>query len=177
MTTHTRYAAVPLALHWLMAVALIAQLALGFWMVDLPKTPPGLRAGWFNVHKSIGILLGLFVLLRLAARWRWAAPPHPASLPRWQHHLAGLTHAVLYVAMIVLPLSGLLGSGFTPYPVKFFGLALPRWTEPWPAAKEFCSELHEAAAWAMVAALALHVAGAAWHLLRRDGIGRRMGLG
>lgn len=174
--TSSRYATVPMALHWLMAVALIAQLALGFWMIDLPKSPPGLRAGWFNLHKSIGILLGLAVLLRLAARWRWPAPPHPASLARWQHHAAGITHALLYVGMVMLPLSGLLGSGFTPYPVKFFGFALPRWTEPWPAAKDFCSGLHFAAAWLVVAALALHLAGAAWHLLRGDGIGRRMGL-
>lgn len=171
-----RYAPAPIALHWLMAAVLLAQLALGLWMVDLPKTPPGLRAGWFNVHKSIGILLGLLVLLRLAARWRWRAPAHPGWLPRWQHHAAALTHAVLYLCMVVLPLSGLLGSGFTPYPVKFFGLALPRWSEPWPAGKDFCGELHEAAAWLLITALALHVAGAAWHLLRGDGIGRRMAL-
>lgn len=173
---NARYATVPTALHWLMAALLIGQLALGLWMVDLPKSPPGLRAGWFNLHKSIGILLGILVLLRLAARARWPAPAHPDWLPRWQHHLAAFAHAVLYLTMVALPLSGLLGSGFTPYPVKFFGLALPRWSEPWPAAKDLCSQIHEAAAWLLMGALLLHVAGAAWHLLRGDGIGRRMGL-
>jgi cytochrome b561 len=177
MTSPPRYAPVPIALHWLMAALLIVQLALGLWMIGLPKSPPGLRAGWFNVHKSIGMVLGLLLLARLVARWRWPAPAHPATLPRWQHHAANLTHALLYLCLLVMPLSGLLGSGFTPYPVKFFGLALPRWTEPWPAAKDFCSALHQATAWLLLAALALHLAGALWHLARGDGIGRRMGLG
>lgn len=174
MTNASRYAPVPIAFHWLMAVLVIAQLALGLWMIDLPKSPPGLRAGWFNVHKSIGMVLGLLVLLRLLARWRWPAPAHPAWLPRWQHHLANLVHTLLYVSLVVMPLSGLLGSGFTPYPVKFFGLALPRWTEPWPAAKDLCSAVHLATAWVLLAVLAIHLAGALWHLARRDGIVRRM---
>lgn len=171
-----RYAPPSIALHWLMAIALLAQLALGFWMVDLPKEPPGLRAGWFNWHKSIGITLGLLVLLRLAARWRWTAPALPRSVPAWQQRGAGLTHAVLYLCMLVMPLSGLLGSGFSPYPVRWFGLVLPRWSQPWPEAKALCSQVHEAAAALLLATLALHVLAAVWHLLQRDGIGRRMGL-
>lgn len=172
----SRYAPVPIALHWLMAAGLLAQLALGFYMVGLPDEPRGVQVGWFNLHKSIGILLGVALLLRLIARWRWRAPAPAAGLPRWQQQAAGMTHALLYLCMVALPLSGLLGSGFTKYPVKFFGIALPRWTDPWPAAKEICSQVHQAAVWLLLAALLLHVAGAAWHLLRGDGIGRRMGL-
>lgn len=175
--TSSRYATVPMALHWLMAIALLAQLTLGFWMVSLPDEPPGVQVRWFNLHKSIGMLLGVAVLLRLVARWRWRPPAPPAALPRWQQQAAGVTHALLYGCMVVLPVSGLLGSGFTKYPVKFFGTALPRWSDPWPAAKSLCSAVHEAAVWLMLAALVLHIAAAAWHLLQGDGIGRRMGLG
>jgi len=175
--TMTRsYSPASIALHWLMAIALMAQLALGFWMVDLPKEPPGLRAGWFNWHKSIGMVLGLLVLLRLWVRWRSGSPGWPATLPRWQQRAAEATHGLLYLCMVTLPLSGLAGSSFSPYPVRFFGLALPRWTEPWPQAKAWCSTVHEASATVMLAILALHVAAALWHLLRGDGIGRRMHL-
>jgi cytochrome b561 len=45
-----RYGSVAIALHWLVAVFALAQIALGWWMLDLPKTPPGPRADWFNLH-------------------------------------------------------------------------------------------------------------------------------
>lgn len=169
-----RYAPVPVALHWLMAIALLGQVALGFYMVGLPDEPRGIQVGWFNLHKSIGILLGVSVLLRLAARMRWTPPALPAALPRWQAQGAAFVHALLYLCMVALPLSGLLGSGFTKYPVKFFGLELPRWTEPWPAAKALCSQIHVATVWLLLAALVLHVAAALWHALRRDGTLQRM---
>ena len=67
-----RYSRAAIAMHWILALALFAQLALGWWMLDVPKSPPGVRAGWFNLHKSIGITLALFVLVRLS--WRLAHP-------------------------------------------------------------------------------------------------------
>ena len=60
-----RYNRVMVLLHWALALGLIAQLGLGLWMEEIPKDPPGVRAYWFNLHKSIGILLGFLVLWRL----------------------------------------------------------------------------------------------------------------
>src|SRR5512133_917374 len=104
------YTRVAIALHWVLAAALFAQLALGWWMIDLPKSPAGLRAGWFNVHKSIGITIALVVLAR--AVWRATHPVAGAPLPRWQRAAARLNHAALYACMLVIPLSGYLGSTF-----------------------------------------------------------------
>ena len=53
-----RYDTVAVFLHWVVAMAILIQLALGWWMIELPKSPPGLRAGWFNVDKSIGVTIG-----------------------------------------------------------------------------------------------------------------------
>jgi len=64
-------------MHWILAIALFAQLALGWWMLELPKSPPGLRAGWFNVHKSIGMTIGLLMLARLGWRLSHVAPALP----------------------------------------------------------------------------------------------------
>src|SRR5207245_2618538 len=63
-----RYDKLAITLHWVVAALVLCQISLGWWMLDLPKSPPGLRAGWFNVHKSIGLTIGLLVLFRLA--WR-----------------------------------------------------------------------------------------------------------
>lgn len=171
-----RYTRIAVALHWIVAMLLLAQLALGWWMLELPKSPPGLRAGWFNVHKSIGIVLFMVVLLRLAWRTAHLAPGHDA-LPAWQRHAAQATHALLYACMLVLPLSGYLGSSFSGYPVRFFGIVLPEWTAAWAAGKQFMSSLHFATVCVFMGLIALHTAAGLWHWLwRRDEIGSRMGL-
>lgn len=154
-------------LHAAMALGLICQLALGWWMLDLPKSPPGLRAQWFNLHKSIGLTLGLLWLARLG--WLWWRPEMPVHpIAAWQRAAARLNHALLYLCMGLLPLSGLLGSGFSPYPVRWFGVELARWSAPWPEAKAACSLAHEALAWLMAAAIAAHLAGVLWHALAGD---------
>jgi cytochrome b561 len=169
------YSRVAIALHWLIALALLADLVLGWWMLELPKAPPGLRAGWFNAHKSIGICIFMAVLVRMM--WRAAHPvPEPSSLPAWQRMAAHATHGLLYLCMIAVPLSGYLGSTFTRYPVLFFGMALPQWNRDWPAAKALMSTVHTASSWLLVALVAMHTAASLWHWVRRDGIAARMGL-
>jgi YVTN family beta-propeller protein len=169
-----RYDRVAVALHWLVAVAVLAQLTLGWWMLDLPKDPPGLRAGWFNLHKSIGLTVLLVVVARLAWRWRHRPPAWPTPLPPWQRHAASLAHKLMYACLLALPLSGLLGSNFTQYPVRYFGIELPRLLAPWPAGKEAMSALHAASAWLLMVLIAVHVAAVLWHLTRRDGMLQRM---
>jgi cytochrome b561 len=172
---HRRYSSVAIAVHWLLAAALFAQFALGWWMLDVPKSPPGVRAGWFNLHKSIGLSIALVVVLHLA--WRAThARPKDLLLPRWQRIAARTTHGLLYACMLVMPLSGYLGSTFTRYPVRFFGVVLPAWNHDWPAAKQWMSGIHNAAAWLFMALIALHVAAALWHWFQRDDVAQRMGL-
>jgi cytochrome b561 len=171
--TPDRYTRTAIALHWLVALGVLAQVALGWWMLGVPKEPPGLRAGWFNLHKSIGLTLGLLVLVRLAWRARHPAPALAGVAP-WQRHASRTVHALLYMCLLVQPLSGLFGSLFTRYPIKYFGMALPAWNHEWAAGKEAMAALHVASAWLLMALVALHVAAAVWHLARRDGIAQRM---
>jgi cytochrome b561 len=169
------YSRASVALHWLLAALLIAQLVLGWWMVDLPKSPPGLRAGWFNVHKSIGMSIAVLVALRLG----WRAAHHvaePAALQPWQRTAAQLAHGMLYACMLVMPVTGFLGSAFTRYPIRFFGFVVPVPHTEWPAAKQLMSDVHLATSYAFIALVVLHVAAAGWHWLQRDGIAARMGI-
>jgi cytochrome b561 len=170
-----RYGRVAVLLHWLVAVALLGQLTLGWWMVGLPKSPPGLRAGWFNLHKSIGLTIAAVVLVRLAWRLthRVAAP---SFLPPWQQRAARINHALLYVLMLLIPMSGYLGSAFSGYPVKYFGTTLPAWAAAWPAGKAYMSGMHLTCIVLFMALLVLHVGAASWHWARRDGVAARMGL-
>ena len=169
-----RYDNIAVALHWLIAVALFAQLALGWWMIGLPKEPPGLRAEWFNLHKSLGILLGLFILFRVWWRTTHKPPLLPPYMPRWQRLLAETNHRLVYVGMVLLPVSGYLSSSFSKYPIKFFGYALPSWGWDWPAGKSFFSDVHEAVVWVFILLISIHIASVFWHLLHRDKVVSRI---
>jgi cytochrome b561 len=169
-----RYGDMAVWLHWVVAVAILGQLALGWWMQEIPKGPDGTRAWWFNLHKSVGMTIAALVLLRLAWRVRTGVPVLPSFMAPWQRKAAAVSHAGLYACMVVLPLSGYLGSSFSGYPVKLFGMALPQWAAAWPAAKDFLSSVHQGAAWLLLGLVLLHVAAAISHALRGDGIVRRM---
>ena len=166
--TYTRTAIV---LHWLIGFGVLAQITLGLWMIGIPKSPPGVRAAWFNLHKSIGITLAVLILVRLAWRFFHPAPP----LPNWERVAAKANHALLYVCMIVMPVSGYLGSSFTKYPVLYFGMRLPHWGWDAPALKELCSQVHFTTVVIFITLIAIHIAAAVKHwLIDRDGVAQRM---
>jgi len=172
-----RYTRTAIALHWVVALAVIVQFTWGWVMQTIPKQPPGLRADAFNVHKSVGLTILALMILRALWRWRHPAPPLPA-MPAWQATTARANHAVIYVCLFLMPLAGYLGSVFSGYPVKFFGIALPAWGWKDDAIKNAMSVLHFSVSWVLLAAIALHVAAALKHWIwDRDGLVARMGLG
>ena len=177
-TDPQRYDRILVLLHWLLALALIGQLVLGLWMVDLPKEPPGYRGGWFNVHKSIGLVIAVFIVLRLGWRISHPVPAAVAASGTWQNTVSKLNHALMYVCMLAMPLTGFIGSNFSQYPIKFFGTPLPRLFEPQPDMKALFAEVHELFATVFMALIALHLAAVVWHVLvKRDGLLHRMSWG
>lgn len=170
-----RYTKVAVTLHWLIAALVVSQLTLGWWMLDIPKQPGGVRAFWFNVHKSVGMTIALLVLVRIAWRFRHPAPLLPARVPVWQRRAAGVTHALLYVCLLGMPLVGFLGSTFSGYPIRYFGITLPAWGYESAPLKEFFSAVHLGFAWVFMTLIALHAGAALKHLLiDRDAVFWRM---
>ena len=173
--TYTRTAVV---LHWLIGVCVLAQITLGLWMITIPKSPPGVRASWFNMHKSIGITLAVLIVVRVLWRLAHRAPPLPATMPKWERIAAKTNHVLLYVCMIVMPLSGYLGSSFTKYPILYWGVKLPQWGWDSPQLKDLFSQIHWVTATIFIALIALHIAAAIKHwLIDRDGVVQRMWIG
>jgi cytochrome b561 len=112
-----------IALHWLTAALILANLALGLSMVQLPISPRKLH--WYVWHKSIGITV--FLLTSLRVGWRVLRPhPPPVPMPRWQRRAAAVSHAMLYVLLFSIPVSGWLYSSATGVQVLYLGvLPLP----------------------------------------------------
>lgn len=169
-----RYTTTAVVLHWLVAVLVIGMIAFGWWMQEIPKEPVGQRVNAYNLHKSIGMTVLLLMLLRVL--WRATHPPPLLPpMPPWQARTARTVHVLLYVCLFVQPLSGYLGSAFSGYPVKLFGVVLPAWAPKDAAVKDAMSLVHLCNSWVLVTALVLHLAGSLKHaVIDRDGSFRRI---
>ncbi|WP_233836369.1 cytochrome b [Paraburkholderia sp. ZP32-5] len=168
-----RYAGLMIALHWLIALGIIGMLALGLYMVGLPKGLP-VKSTLINLHKSLGMTVFLLVLLRIGARLVLHRPPLP-PMPAWQRAAARTTQGLLYVGMVAMPLAGYLGSSFNKYGTRFWGILLPKWGWDDPHLRELCFGIHAVIGYVLIALIVLHVAGALKHqLIDRDNLLARM---
>jgi len=169
----TRWGWLAQGLHWLMALALIGNFIVGFIGEDMRLSPDKIKLLLW--HKSVGVTLLALVLVRLL--WRAAQPtPQLPSMPAWQRALAQLSHALLYVLMLALPISGWLMNSAADFPLKWFGwFELPSLVGPNDALKQQFALWHEYLGWALVAVLALHIAAAIKHaMIDKDDVLKRM---
>ena len=160
-----RYASVAIALHWLIAVALLAQISFGFLLDNIAPRGTPARAATINLHKSFGIVLALLIAARLVWRLRHRPPEWPRSMTAWQRSAAQLSHRAMYACMLVMPLSGYIGSNFSKHGVKFFGFAMRPWGPDSPAVYAVFNGLHIVTAFVFCALIAVHVGAALKHLL------------
>jgi cytochrome b561 len=170
-----RHDPIAAALHWLIGAALLGQIAFGFLLDDIaPRGTPS-RTAVINLHKSFGIVLGLAIVLRLGWRLAHPPPPWPRSMSAWQRQAARLGHGALYACMVVMPLSGYVGSNFSKHGVKFFGRTLAPWGPDLPAVYEALGRVHVVTGWLFTALIAGHVLAALQHaFVARDGVFARI---
>ncbi|PHS27170.1 MAG: cytochrome b [Methylophaga sp.] len=175
-----RYDRVQVTLHWLIAAIVFFMIGLGLYMVELPKKwelPPGeesVRAFYFLLHKSMGITVAMLMILRVVWRLTHKVPPMPDTIPKWQQRAATTVHAVFYIMLLAIPLTGYLQSMYSKFHTKFWGITLPRMAEADKLAREQFSEIHQFLAYLLVVLIVLHVAAAIKHHLSGSGIFDRM---
>jgi cytochrome b561 len=169
----TRYSAVAIAFHWLLAVAIVASFSVGLYMHELPISPQRLKL--YNWHKWAGICILALSALRLL--WRLThRPPADVPMPTWQQRAAHGTHVLLYLLFFAVPLAGWAYSSATGFPIVVFGLIpLPDFLPVDKALAEALKPLHAYLAFALAALVVMHVAAAVKHqLIDRDGLIARM---
>jgi len=170
-----RYTRPAILFHWLVAILALTLIGLGLFMTELPKGGPE-RAFYFNLHKSIGLTTALIVIARLWWRAKHPPPALPASMPAWEVHAARISHALLYLCLIVMPLSGFAATQFTKYGVNYFGLfKIPSLGPQNKVVYDLLQGIHEVTAILLITLIVLHVLAALKHLfLDRDRVFHRM---
>jgi cytochrome b561 len=168
-STADRFSIMQRALHWLMAVMIVAMLFIGVVMVS---TVAPTYWALVSIHKPLGILILLLVLIRIAVRLRRGTPALPADLPGWQAVLAKVSHVLLYALMVVMPLVGwsMLSAG--GYPIVLFGpVHLPPIMPHNDALYAFLRATHALLAYVFFLTILLHLSAALFHaLVKRDGV-------
>ena len=163
-------------LHWLMALVIFGLLALGLVMADMPLSPEKLQ--YFSWHKWAGVSIFVLVWVRLA--WRAFNPPpaYPDSMSPLVQKLAHGGHHLLYVLMIVIPLTGWLMSSAKGVQTVWFGvLPIPDLLSKDKALGELLEDLHASLNWLLMLLLAGHVAaGLKHHFIDKDDVLTRMTL-
>ena len=162
-----------IALHWITAALIIANLLLGLSMVGLPISPR--KLSWYLVHKSIGITIFLLTSLRIV--WRLARPhPAPIPMPAWQRRAAAGSHALLYLLLFVIPITGWLYSSATGVQVVYLGLVpLPDLVHKSRALGDVLRLVHVDLNALLFAVVCVHAAAAVrHHVVDRDTVLTRM---
>ena len=164
-------------LHWLVGISIMVLIGVGLYMKENEVF------SLYPIHKSIGIILFVFILIRVINRIKngW---PEPVN--QYQKHevlLSKLVHWVLIIGTVMFPISGMLMSGAGGHGLAVFGFELL--ASNYDAAGEAIAineqmaglghEVHEILGKVMMVAIGLHIIGALkHHFIDKDNTLKRM---
>ncbi len=171
---NTHYTATAKGLHWFMALGLIGLFALGLYMADLHLSPWKLKL--YSWHKWAGVSLFLLALVRLFWRLTHRPPELPGHMRFLERWLAHLGHAVLYLLLFAIPLSGWLMSSAKGVQTVYFGLwPIPDLLPKDKVLGDTLHEVHETLNWILALVVSGHALVALkHHFVDHDAVLRRM---
>ncbi|MGY3039711.1 cytochrome b561 [Rhodanobacter sp. TND4EL1] len=159
--------------HWIIALAILGNGLFGLLM-DLAHSPMQ-KINWLALHKSIGLTVLALALLRIL--WRLSERrPVEEPAPRWQQLSARVVHGVLYVMIVMIPLSGWWFNSVTGKPLQWFKqFNLPALAAKNDELRPFAHAVHEYLFWFLILVLVAHVGAALkHHVFDHDNVLRRM---
>ncbi len=178
--THSTYGSVTKTFHWLTALLIVVAFPLGILAGDAPFATSdeiAQKAWLFSLHKTVGILAFFTAFGRIL----WAISQKKPALLNPDHRLeafmAHLVHWLLYISMLMTPLSGWIthaaSTGFAPVLLPF-GDTLP-FVPKSEALADLAAGAHYVFPKLLLITVVLHVAGALKHaFIDRDATLQRM---
>ena len=171
---HAAYDMTARALHWITAILVLTMLPLG---VVIANRWGGEWKDWlYNLHRSIGTVVMLVILIRVGYRLTHRPLPLPEEIPLSQRRASRVVHWALYTLLVAQPFIGWAGSSAFPAPVIVFGLFnLPMIAPADRALSDQLLFVHRWTGVTIACVMAVHVAAAIYHhFVRKDGVLMRM---
>ncbi len=159
-----------ITLHWVMALAILVTMSLGWIADDMPRSLAQYRMfGW---HKSFGLLVLGLAVFRVVFRLRTASPAGDDASGLWERRAARVAHGLLYLCMFAMPLSGWLVNSAADVPFKWFWLVpVPAIAAASPELAEIAETLHAVFLWTLLTLVAVHaIAALRHHFVLRDAV-------
>jgi cytochrome b561 len=159
-----RYSNATVTFHWVTVALVLTQAYLGFTFALSDEGPA--RDEVFVWHKTVGMIILLLTLARLAYRLKNPPPPFPPELPAWERFAAVWNHRLFYTLLIAMPIVGFIAvSGFASGPTTPIagGIQVPVIPGVSRDTGELAGEVHEIAAFLLVALILVHIAAALKH--------------
>ncbi|MEM9247570.1 MAG: cytochrome b [Pseudomonadota bacterium] len=172
----TSYSGMSRALHWLIALLILAMIPVGVVMTQKGLLPRPMQNTFFIFHKNFGVIVLLLMALRLAWRALRPAPDLPASVTGWQRKAAAFSHVALYVLAFVVPLSGYVRVKAGGFPIEWLDrMGVPALVPKSDALASTAQAIHFFSALLLAALVLMHIGAALQHgLIKRDGVFSRM---
>lgn len=163
-------------LHWFIGLAIIAMIIVGYSMDEFK-----LRS-LYPIHKSIGIILFVFILYRVIRRLIRGFPEYVADMNSMEKFASKAVLWVLLIGTLLFPISGMMMSGAAGHGLNVFGFELlaPNVIDGKRVAlshniHEIGEEMHKILMIVMSIAILLHVAASLkHHFIAKDATLKRM---
>jgi cytochrome b561 len=175
MSEERTYTKLAIVMHRVMAPLILLNLLVGFFMETFANPSPQ-RNNVLFYHASIGILILTLAVFRLGWRLTHQPPPLPESISKPQRAAAHALHWLLYLLILVQPISGYVHRMAGAHPVSFFGLFdLPVWIGKNEALRLLTDAIHDGGAIILAVLVTGHIAAALKHrFIDRDAVMQRM---
>lgn len=155
-----RYTTWQISLHWLTLLMIILAYSV---MLGRGYFPDDSRLLVRQLHYNFGISVWVLVFIRIGLRHRFRSPPITPPLPRWQAHVATLTHWLLYLLFLALPTLGFLTVLFAGRQIFLLGWEIPQFVTPRPEWRSGLRDTHELVATLGYYLVGLHGVAALFH--------------
>jgi cytochrome b561 len=161
-------------MHAIIAFIVIGLLVLGVLLNDIPEA---YQHNAYELHKSFGITVLFLMLIRIGFIIKDGRPKLPNSVARWEKILSRLVQYLLYLTLILMPMSGWImevASDYTPTVFGLFDANLPFIPHDKKLA-DFFNSSHYYLAWLIGGLLTIHFLGGLKHyFVDKDGVFQRM---
>ena len=170
----TRFSRLQIHLHWitLLLIAIVyAAMELRGWFPRSSFVFSAMR----TLHYNAGVAVWLLMFIRLGLKHRYKTPAIVPAPPRWQHHLATMTHIVLYATFLALPLLGIAMMAYGDNEWSLLGFTVTSFVTPDEDTQFLLKDIHETLANLGYMLIALHAGAALFHhYVQRDNTLLRM---
>lgn len=173
-TQKNKYGLIRKANHWIVALMFMTLLTVGTYMHGLPDSNPE-KWELYSMHKSFGIITMLFIIARIA--WlKFDNKIDNSALTKAERIGSASLHGMLYLIMLVMPISGMLMSMYFGYDVNVLNLVtLPMLVEQNAEMGNLMANIHALAGKLAIVLLVGHVGASLFHhFVKKDNILRRM---